>query len=58
MSEVALSANYERQLQDACIRYADAPLKWVKWAFDWGMDELKESDGPDTWQSDVMLEIE
>ena len=58
MSEGGLPANYEKELQDACIRYADEPLNWVKWAFDWGVDELKDSDGPDTWQADVMREIE
>jgi len=47
----------EIELQERCVEFADDPLKFVKWVFDWGRDQLKESDGPDTWQADVLNEI-
>jgi hypothetical protein len=49
--------NYDAKLQDACVEYADDPLKFVNWCFDWSHDQLKESDGPDTWQADILNEI-
>lgn len=49
--------DYESKLVDACIEHADNPLNFVKWVFDWGHDQLKESGGPDTWQEDILKEI-
>ena len=49
--------DYETQLQDACVAYADDPLNFVKWCFDWSQGELKESDGPDVWQAEILNEI-
>ena len=47
----------EQEMQDACVRFADDPLGFTRWVFDWGQGELKDSDGPDTWQADVMNEV-
>lgn len=47
----------DEQIQDACVEFADYPDKFVKWVFDWGQGELKESEGPDNWQEDVLNEI-
>lgn len=50
-------AELDRELRKACIAAHDYPDRWVKWAFDWGRGELLESDGPDTWQAEVLDEI-
>ena len=47
----------DEDMRDACLRLADDPLRWVRWAFDWGRDALGESDGPDVWQAEVLEEI-
>lgn len=47
----------ENQLQEACIRFANDPEKFVRFMLDWGHGELADSDGPDDWQADVMGEI-
>jgi hypothetical protein len=47
----------ESELADACVRYADDPLNFVRWVFDWDHDQLKDSDGPDVWQADILTEI-
>ena len=47
----------EEQLQEDCARLADRPLEFVRWVFDWGRGELKESDGPDAWQAGVLEEL-
>jgi hypothetical protein len=39
------------------IGYADDPLNFVRWVFDWDHDQLKDSDGPDVWQADILTEI-
>lgn len=46
------------EMQEACVRFADDPLGFSRWVFDWGRGELKDSDGPDVWQADVMKEIQ
>jgi len=33
------------------------PLRWARMAFDWGMGELYDSEGPRQWQADVMADI-
>jgi hypothetical protein len=53
----APKVDYERQLQEDCVSYADDPLNFVKWVFDWKRDQLKDSDGPDTWQAEILGEI-
>jgi len=36
----------------------DKPLAYVYWAFNWGVGELYGEDGPDTWQREMLLELE
>lgn len=51
------TSNPDEELHRACDRFVDDPLNFVRWVFDWGKDELKESEGPDDWQADVLREI-
>lgn len=37
--------------------YARDPLGFVYYAFPWGQGELKEYDGPDAWQIDILNQI-
>lgn len=53
----SLSIDQERMLEAACERYIDEPLNFIRWAFDWEHDALKESTGPDTWQADILNEL-
>jgi hypothetical protein len=55
--EGALAVDQERMLEEACERYIDEPLNFIRWAFDWGQDALKESDGPDDWQADILNQL-
>lgn len=47
----------EEEMVGACVEYADDPLGFVRWVFDWGREELKGSEGPDVWQAEVLGEI-
>ena len=47
----------DEELQEACIRFADDPHNFIRYIFDWGYGELKDSDGPDVWQADVLGEV-
>lgn len=47
----------EEELQERCVQYADDPLNFVRWVFDWGHDQLAESEGPDAWQAEILNEI-
>ena len=47
----------KEEMLQACVRFADDPLGFARWVFDWGRGELKDSDGPDVWQADVMTEV-
>jgi hypothetical protein len=47
----------EEALHDLCATYVNDPYGFVCKFFDWGHGELKESEGPDTWQADVLNQI-
>ena len=47
----------EEELINAISEFVDDPLGFVEFVFDWGEGELSNSDGPDTWQRDVLIEI-
>lgn len=49
--------DYETELQESCVKYADDPCAFVRWVFDWKKDQLKESEGPDVWQAEILNEI-
>jgi hypothetical protein len=50
-------SQHEEELQEACVKFADDPLGFVRFFYDWGKGELNESDGPDAWQIDVLNDI-
>ena len=33
------------------------PLKWVIYSFPWGPGELKNYQGPDTWQKELLINV-
>ena len=41
------------QLQDACVKYANDPLGYVNFMWDWGHGELKDWKGPDKWHREL-----
>ena len=43
-------------VEDICTMTKD-PLKYVKYAFPWGEGELKDEDGPDDWQIEILNAI-
>ena len=48
---------FERELRQSCIEFADYPDRFVRWVFGWGSGELKESSGPDIWQQEVLNQV-
>jgi hypothetical protein len=53
-----LTAPEDTQLHDDLMALVDKPLGYTYWAFPWGQGELLGEDGPDTWQREVLLELE
>ena len=53
MSAVMQPINTEEEMQAACVRFADDPLGFTLWAYDWGHGALSEWDGPDWWHKEV-----
>lgn len=47
----------ERVLADACLRFVDDPLGYVRFMFPWGEGALKGWDGPDWWHLEVFEAI-
>ena len=47
----------DEQLGESCFMARDDPLKFVLWAYDWKHGELDYSEGPDTWQAEILNEI-
>ena len=47
----------EELLAAKCVEYRNDPGAWVRWAIDWGHDDLKGIDGPDIWQCELFNEI-
>ena len=45
------------ELQEACVRYADDPLGYTLFMYDWGNEQLKGWKGPDWWHREVFAEI-
>jgi hypothetical protein len=54
VAKAAIKQDPEVELQEMVVRYMDDPLNFVRWVFDWGQDQLKESPGPDVWQADIL----
>jgi hypothetical protein len=47
----------EERLVSACERFRNDPLAFVRYIFDWGHGELRDSEGPDIWQQDVLNQL-
>ena len=45
------------ELQEACVRFADDPLGFTRFMYDWGHEALKGWKGPDKWHEEVFGEI-
>ena len=45
------------ELQEACVRYADDPLGYTLFMYDWSQDQLKDWRGPDKWHREVFQTI-
>lgn len=52
-----MASDSEDALIDLAAECTHDPLQWAQMAYDWGMGELADVDGPRTWQSDVMTDI-
>jgi hypothetical protein len=50
-------AEFDSSMLDDMAKFYDDPLGYVYYAFTWGVGELSESDGPDTWQSAFLEDI-
>lgn len=50
-------AEFDAALLDDMTRFYDDPLGFVYYAFNWGIGELSESDGPDVWQRAFLDDI-
>lgn len=46
-------ANPDEELQEACVRFADDPLGYTRFMYDWGKGILQEWEGPDVWHQEV-----
>ena len=57
MAVAAKTESAEDRLFDEIAKCAKDPLRFVLLAFDWGKGELKDHDGPDVWQRDLLNDI-
>jgi len=51
------NVEYERVLQEACVRFRNDPGGFTKFMYDWGHGALKEWGGADWWHEEVFGEI-
>lgn len=52
-----MAGKHDIEMADMCVKLRNRPLDFVRWCFDWGHGELKDSDGPDEWQARVLREL-
>jgi hypothetical protein len=55
--QVMTDAEYENAVLEDMGRFYDDPVGYVYYAFNWGVGELSESDGPDAWQCAFLEDI-
>ncbi len=48
-----MSKSADDLLQEACVEYANDPLKFVRFMWDWGEGQLGDWKGPDSWHIEV-----
>ena len=41
------------ELQEACVRFANDPIGFTRFMYDWGHGQLAEWEGPDKWHQEV-----
>lgn len=44
---------FDEEMQEACVRYADDPLGFDRWMYDWGVGQLAGWEPTDWWQSEI-----
>lgn len=54
MADTALAPEHEQLLEEHIAAFADNPLGFVLFAFDWGNGDLTGQTGPDAWQEDIL----
>lgn len=52
-----LDPKIDLAIADDIARFEFDPLGYVKYVFDWGYGDLKDEDGPDQWQADLLNDI-
>ena len=50
---MSAAVDYDKELQDACVTFADDPLGFDKFMFDWGVGPLKGWEPTDWWQTEI-----
>lgn len=53
----AVAADVDLALADDIARFEFDPLGYVKYVFDWGHGDLRDDDGPDKWQAELLADI-
>lgn len=48
----------ELELVEVMAGFSRKSYEWVLYSFEWGVGELKEQDGPDEWQTEILLSID
>lgn len=43
----------QEELQEACVRFANDPIGFTRFMYDWGHGQLSEWEGPDKWHQEV-----
>lgn len=43
----------QEELQEACVRFANDPIGFTRFMYDWGHGQLAEWEGPDKWHQEV-----
>lgn len=56
-ASTASKRDYEDELQEACVRFADDPLNFTLFMYDWGEAELAQWDGPDWWHREIFAAV-
>jgi hypothetical protein len=52
-----LATDPNEELQAACVRFADDPEGFTRYMHDWGVGQLSDWKGPDTWHCEVFQAI-
>ena len=50
-------SKHDDELQQACEDFRDDPYEFTRFMYDWGVEELKDWEGPDYWHKEVLTTI-